>query len=91
MNLILCNAQTTSNENNNADLQSNKHVLMKTKTEDDMNTDAEGIDDLSDDSSSPDSDNFDDSDLLANSAQDDITSQLAAAGKFDSVRTKIRL
>ncbi|KAJ6223821.1 hypothetical protein RDWZM_002366 [Blomia tropicalis] len=38
------------------------------------------IDDLSDDPSSPESDNFDDSDLLSSTAQDEVTAQLAAAG-----------
>lgn len=43
-----------------------------------MNVDC---DDLSDDPDSGDS-NFDDTDLLANACNDDITAQLAAAGMF---------
>lgn len=41
-----------------------------------------GLDEMSDDPSSPESDNFDDSDLLHNTIQDDVTAQLAAAGKY---------
>ncbi|XP_017476899.1 PREDICTED: DNA-binding protein P3A2-like [Rhagoletis zephyria] len=38
------------------------------------------MDDLSDDPSSPESDNFDDSDLLSGEVHDEVTAQLAAAG-----------
>lgn len=63
-------------------LGDNKTILMKTKTETMNHSDGGGgdMDDLSDDSSSPESDNFDDSDLLSSTAQDEVTAQLAAAG-----------
>lgn len=65
-------------------LSDNKTILMKTKAETMNHSDGGGgdMDDLSDDSSSPESDNFDDSDLLSSTAQDEVTAQLAAAGKL---------
>ncbi len=39
-------------------------------------------DTLSDDPSSPESTTFDDSDILGSTVHDDVTAQLAAAGKF---------
>ena len=44
------------------------------------------LDDLSDDPSSPESDNFDDSDLLSSTVHDEVTAQLAAAGKLRANR-----
>lgn len=57
---------------------------MKSKHQEAMNhSDGGGeIDDLSDEPSSPESDNFDDSDLLSGTVHDEVTAQLAAAGKF---------
>lgn len=49
------------------------------------------LDEMSDDPSSPESDNFDDSDLLNNTSQDDVTAQLAAAGKSSDVVVCIEL
>lgn len=63
-----------------------KKSLMKSKPETMNHSDGGGgnndIDDLSDDPSSPESDDFNDSDLLASASQDEVTAQLAAAGKF---------
>ncbi|KAI2810726.1 GTPase regulator Nrf1 [Blomia tropicalis] len=63
--------------------QSKINYLMKHKQEAMNHSDGGGgeIDDLSDDPSSPESDNFDDSDLLSSTAQDEVTAQLAAAGQ----------
>ncbi|KAF7491076.1 DNA-binding protein P3A2 [Sarcoptes scabiei] len=61
-----------------------KKSLMKSKPETMNHSDGGGgnndIDDLSDDPSSPESDDFNDSDLLASASQDEVTAQLAAAG-----------
>lgn len=56
---------------------------MKSKPEAMNHSDGGGgdLDDLSDDPSSPESDNFEDSDLLSSTAHDEVTAQLAAAGK----------
>lgn len=66
--------------------QSKINYLMKHKQEAMNHSDGGGgeIDDLSDDPSSPESDNFDDSDLLSSTAQDEVTAQLAAAGLCSS-------
>ncbi|KAH9388644.1 GTPase regulator Nrf1 [Tyrophagus putrescentiae] len=55
---------------------------MKNKPEAMNHSDGGGadMDDLSDDPSSPESDNFDDSDLLSGEVHDEVTAQLAAAG-----------
>lgn len=57
---------------------------MKSKPEAMNHSDGGGadLDDLSDDPSSPESDNFDDSDLLSSTVHDEVTAQLAAAGKY---------
>lgn len=55
---------------------------MKNKPEAMNHSDGGGdLDDLSDDPSSPESDNFDDSDLLSG-GHDEVTAQLAAAGNL---------
>ena len=87
MNLILCDAQNVHSNSINHDpafRQSKTTILMKNKQEA-MNHHSDGgggdLDDLSDDPSSPESDNFDDSDLLSSTVHDEVTAQLAAAGK----------
>lgn len=54
---------------------------MKPK-EEAMNHSDGDPDDLSDDTSSHDSNDFDDTDLLSSSVHDDVTAQLAAAGQI---------
>ena len=54
---------------------------MKPKEEAMNHSDGGDADDLSDDPSSPESASFDDGDLLSGDVHDDITAQLAAAGK----------
>jgi hypothetical protein len=56
---------------------------MKPK-EEAMNHDGVDADDLSDDTSMNDSD-YDDSDLLASTMQDEVTAQLAAAGLLNFI------
>lgn len=91
MNLILCNAQNTNIINNNiASRQQNKDNLMKNKQEAMNHSDGGGgdMDELSDDPSSPETDNFDDSDLLSCTVHDEVTAQLAAAGEFFFISCK---
>ena len=87
MNLIFCDAHANTNDTINnvtaSRQQSTNNFLMKNKQEAMNHSDGGGdIDDLSDDPSSPDSDNFDDSDLLSSTVHDEVTAQLAAAGKI---------
>lgn len=84
MNLILCDAQNNSYHNNTDSSVYKTNILMKSKPEAMNHSDGGGgdIDDLSDDPSSPDSDNFDDSELLSSTVHDEVTAQLAAAGKY---------